>query len=234
MIKVSARSWVLFGIAMLGALAMGLVGWLRPFGEAGSLVVVDWGSAVVNAFCAALVFSVAFGFKPGEAVRLPWMLMGIAVAMNAVGDAIYAYYEVVLKVDAYPSIADVPYVAEYGFLFAAIMLTTRAYRGFFDWRAPLVKAVAAALVVLAGVYLLLLRPYILPAGPDELTMMGKIVSTAYPVLDVVLVFGPVVYLAMLMSNFGKALVVWPWRMVAIGALVLAVTDSWYSYADWAG
>lgn len=231
---VSVRTWVLFGIGLLGAIVMGFVGWLHPFGEAGTLAVVDWGSAAINGYCAALVFSVAFGFKPGEAVRRPWMLMAIAVALNAVADAIYAYIEVVLKADAYPSIADVPYLAEYAFLFAAILLAARAYRGFFDWRPPLVKAVVASLVVLGGVYLLLLRPYILPASPEDLTLLGKIVSTAYPVLDVVMVFGPVVYLAMLMSNFGKALVVWPWRVVAVGALLLAVTDSWFAYVDWAG
>lgn len=225
---------MLVGAAFLVTVAISLIGWLQIFGEDIALAVVDWGGMLVNAYCAALVFSVAFSFKPGERVRRPWMFVGIAVALNAIGDGIYAYYEVVAKTEPYPSLADVPYFAEYAFLLAAILIASSAYRGLVNRRGPYLKALAGSAVVGAVVYFALLRPFILPAGPEDLTLAGKIVSTAYPVMDVLFVFGPALYLVLLISQLGAAQITWPWKAVVSGAFMYAVTDSWYSYADWAG
>ncbi|MRR12011.1 hypothetical protein EG835_05975 [bacterium] len=188
-----------------------------------------YGTALQVLFAAVILF-VAFSVGVSQSVGRQWLLLGVGVAMFALGDIAWTAFELFLGIDPYPSIADVFYTAEYVFFLAAIVLAVRAYSGLVKIKRPVLVGAVVAVVGTAVVYLLLLRPYIFA----DSTGLELIVSTLYPVGDVVLMLAPAVTLALVVAQLGAGRLARPWWVVVAGALVFAFADSFYSYADWAG
>lgn len=182
---------------------------------------------------AIVILAVAVHIGTRQSVGKQWLLLGLGVTMYAIGDVIWTILELFMGKSPYPSLADVFYVAEYAFFLAAIVLAIRSYRGLVKVGRPTLVALAVAILGLGFVYVLLLRPYIFP-GAAELGVLGVIVSTLYPVADVVLMLAPAVALALVVAQLGAGKLARPWWVVVGGALAYALTDSLYSYADWAG
>jgi hypothetical protein len=188
-----------------------------------------YGTALQVVF-SAVILVLAFRIGVRESVGKQWLLLGAGVAMYAIGDVIWTVLELFMGIDPYPSIADIFYTAEYVFFLAAIFLAIRSYRGIVKLRVPLIYGVVVAAAGLAAVYSLLLRPYIFADSAG----LELLVSTLYPVGDVVFMLAPVVSLALVVAQLGAGRLARPWWVVVAGALVFALSDSFYSYADWAG
>ena len=183
---------------------------------------------------AIIVFWVAFGFGRGEGIRTQWMLMGAAVSVYALGDWTWTYLDLVMGIYPYPSVADLFYTLEYAFFLAAIFLAIRSYRAIVDIKMPVIIGAIVGVVGIGLSYYFVLGPYILPAGADELSAMGKFVGVLYSVGDIVFMLAPAIALALTVSKLGKGRFAWPWWIVVVGALLFALTDTWFTYADWAG
>lgn len=183
---------------------------------------------------AAIIIGVAVKIGLKESVGRQWLFLGLGVAMFAVGDVLWMVFELFMKIDPYPSAADVFYVAEYFFFLVAIVMAIRAYSGLVKTRTALLASVAVATVGVIAVYLLLLRPYIFPAGVEELGFLGLFVSTLYPVGDIIFMLAPAIALALVVAQLRAGALARPWWLVVAGALVFALADSLYAYADWAG
>lgn len=201
--------------------------------EAAGNTVYIWG-ILYSPIAAIIIFAVAFGFGKGDSIRTQWMLMGVAVTVYAIGDFAWTYIDLVLGLDPYPSIADLFYTLEYAFFLAAIVLAIRSYRAVVDIKMPIIIGAIVGLVGIGLSYFFVLGPYILPAGPDELSAMGKFVGVLYSVGDIAFMLAPAVALALTVSKLGKGRFAWPWWIVVVGALLFALTDTWFTYADWAG
>ena len=160
--------------------------------------------------------------------------MGVAVAVYAIGDWAWTYLDLVMGVYPYPSVADLFYTLEYAFFLAAIFLAIRSYRAIVDIKMPVIIGAIVGVVGIGLSYYFVLGPYILPAGPDELSAMGKFVGVLYSVGDIVFMLAPAIALALTVSKLGKGRFAWPWWIVVVGALLFALTDTWFTYADWAG
>lgn len=188
-----------------------------------------YGTAL-QALFAAVILAVAAKLGLRENIGKQWLLLGIAVAVFAIGDIIWTAFELFLEIDPYPSIADLFYTAEYFFFLAAIVLAVRAYAGLVKTRTAVTAGAVVAVVGIGAVYLLLLKPYIFPDSSG----LELVVSTLYPVGDVAFMLAPAVALALVVAQLGSGRFARPWWIVVAGALVFALTDSFYSYADWAG
>lgn len=183
---------------------------------------------------AAVIVAIAVRTGLKESAGRRWLLVGLAVTSFAIGDIIWMVLELFQELDPYPSLADVFYVLEYVFFLGAIVLAIRAYSGLVKSKSAAAAGVVVGVLGVAAVYLLLLQPYIFPAGVEELGFWGLVVSTLYPVGDVVFMLAPAVTLAVVIRGLGRGKLAWPWWIVVVGALVFALSDSFYSYADWAG
>lgn len=183
---------------------------------------------------AASIVAVAVTIGMKQSVGRQWLLLGLGVALYAAGDVAWTLFDLFLGIDPYPSIADIFYTAEYIFFFAAIALAIRAYSGLVKTRIPMLVGAAVAAVGLAVVYFVLLAPYIIPAGAEELGLWGFVVSTIYPVADIALMLAPAVALALVVRQLGAGRLARPWWVVVVGALVFSLVDSFFVYADWAG
>lgn len=179
---------------------------------------------------AVVILVIAARLGLHESVGRQWGLIGVGVACYALGDILWTVYELFLGIDPYPSIADIFYTAEYVFFLAAIVLAVRAYSGLVKTRIPVLVGGVLAVVGITAVYLLLLKPYIFPDSAG----WELVVSTLYPVGDVAFMLAPAVTLALVVRQLGAGIFARPWWIVVVGALVFAVTDAFYSYADWAG
>ena len=84
------------------------------------------------------------------------------------------------------------------------------------------------------VYFVLLEPYIFAEGVESLGVWGLVVSTIYPVGDIVLMLAPAVALALVVRQLGAGRLARPWWLVVGGALVFSLVDSFFVYAEWAG
>lgn len=188
-----------------------------------------YGTALQVLFAAVILY-VALAIGASQSVGRQWLLIGLGVAMFAVGDIIWTTFDLFLEIDPYPSIADLFYTAEYVFFVAAIVLAIRSYSGLVKTGRPVLIGAIVAVLGVGVVYFLLLKPYIFP----DTSGLELVVSTLYPVGDVVLMLAPAVSLALVVAQLGAGRLARPWWFVVVGALVFAFADSFYAYADWAG
>jgi two-component system cell cycle response regulator len=157
--------------------------------------------------------------------RLPWLLLGIALALWTTGDL---YYFVAFSGTAdvpIPSVADPFYLAFYPVSYAALALLLR--RRMRDFRGNLwLDGVIASLAVAALGAAVVFDEVLKTTGGSTLVIATNL---AYPLADVLL-------LALVVATF--ALTGWrfdaTWAFVALGFAVFALADSAYLYETAAG
>lgn len=229
-LAISRRTW-LVGIVGLIAVAVvwTLIG-LEVGGEAGVVATSDIGETLIVGASALLVFVTALSFRPGEPLRLQWFLIGLGLALFAVGDLTWTIIEVGMGQDVpYPGIPDIFYVLEYVFLFAGLVLAVYAYRNLVDLRWPLAIAAAVSVIVTIVLYFGLVASIL---GDAEVAVGEKVLSAFYPMADIWFVFGPAFAAVLTVMKLGGGVIGWPWRAVSIGAITLAVGDSAYVWLEW--
>lgn len=135
----------------------------------------------VSASGAVMVFIGCARNRPRNRLRLPWLLLGIGQAVYAAADTAFYIAHDLLGNNAYPSLADPLYLAHYPLVVIGLVLLIRL-------RSPgrdlpgLLDAAALAVVAAMLSWLYLIGPM---ARIDE-PMIVRVVSVAYPVLDLAL------------------------------------------------
>lgn len=115
--------------------------------------------------------------------RWPWMLVLVGVCLMVAGDVLWIWYDDVAGVDPFPSLADALYLAGYPVIaFGLLRMLGARRRG--SERAGLIDAtiVATGCGVLAWIFLI--APYV---RDTELTIAERAVSSAYPLMSILLV-----------------------------------------------
>ncbi|MFI7542291.1 putative bifunctional diguanylate cyclase/phosphodiesterase [Actinoplanes sp. NPDC049599] len=157
--------------------------------------------------------------------RLPWWLLaGVLVSFTA-GDSTYnVLVDHLHRDNPFPSLADVPYLAVYPMLAAALLIFIRARSGSGN-RAALLDALLPTLGLGLLSWVFLIAPYIRDA---DLSVLEKLISVAYPL-------GDVLALAMLLRLFivpgrrPRAVII-----LGVGVTGLLVTDVLYGLRQLAG
>ena len=193
-----------------------------------------WFGTGLQVLLAVILVGVALRIGVRESVGRQWLLVGLGVVMYAIGDIVWTVLDLHLGIDPYPSIADIFYTLEYAFFLAGLAFAIYSYRALVTLRGPLIGGAIVSVAAAGVLYAVLLGPFILPAGVEELGFWGFIVSTLYPVGDVFFMIAPAVTLALVIRQLGAGRLAWPWWIVVVGAFVFAIADSLYSYVDWSG
>lgn len=155
----------------------------------------------------------------GRQVRLAWTVLALAQFTHAIGDTIWTITEVVLHQSPFPSLADGPDLAYYPIFALGILLLPRV---------PLTSSeklkvfLDTGIVMIASAILfwvLLIAPTIQSnAEADTLTAT---LAVAYPVMDLVLLFGLIEMLFRRIKSTGLG----PMMILVTGIAVLITTDS---------
>jgi diguanylate cyclase (GGDEF)-like protein len=185
----SARRILAYGGGRVAALLTLTVALLTPWMGWGSKL--PYHTAVFNVahvacdLLAALAIWLASG-RPGMPPRATaaWRWIALAQVAYAGGDALWAYYESILRIDPWPSAADVFYLLFYPLMLAGVLVFPRAPQT----RPERAKFALDAGTVLVGgwmvIWYFVLGPTVLDAG-DAATRLW---SAAYPVGNIVLLF----------------------------------------------
>lgn len=224
MMRISRRTIAVayIGLGIIAALAAIIV---FSHSERVGVVVSDIGEALIVCASAAVIFVAARGLGAGT-LRRNWMLIALGVASFGVGDVIWGIIEVGMgKEVPYPGLPDVFYLGEYVFLGAGIALAGLAYRGLVPVRKPLVIALSGTAVIAGALWFTFISPVVVAGDWNP----ESILSAIYPLADIILLFGPALFIVLIVAQLGGGRLGWPWLAVSSGALVLALSDSVYSY-----
>jgi signal transduction histidine kinase len=161
-------------------------------------------------------------FRPAPA--LAWWLFAAGLLSFATADIIFYTIQDVLGRDVFPSIADVFYLASYPFMMSGLLLLIRGRSPGSD-RASLIDA----LVVATGVGLLSWVFLIMPLTQNpDLTLQARLVSLAYPVMDLLLL---TVAVRLAVSGGARPAAFW---LLIVSVASLLVTDSLYTWIQLSG
>jgi hypothetical protein len=172
---------------------------------------------------AAWAFACRDRLEPGNPARPAWFLLSLGLLATFAGQLCLAPYQLVLGETPFPSPGDIFYVLAYPFLIAALLVFLNAYReaglpmGSLTERAALVAGVGVVAAVI-------LRPVVATAGP----LLERILTIAYPALDLVLLVPLVLLLRMaLRLRGGRAGEVW--LLLLTGFVFLCAGDICFAY-----
>ncbi|MGH2942409.1 MAG: sensor histidine kinase [Solirubrobacteraceae bacterium] len=208
MIQALRTPWMLYAAAV-GAVAAGYL--------AGPLDAAP----VFNLIGASAVVAIAVGahrHSPGQ--RLPWYLFALGQALFVTADVLaYNYPHLFGEELPSPSIADPIYLGVYPSLIAGLLLLVRRRNPGRD-----VASLIDSLIVAVGVgtisWIYLMAPY---AQDETLALSTKLISIAYPVMDVV-VLAVAVRLAIGAGRRGIA-----FSLLICGVVALLLTDATYGW-----
>ncbi len=152
---------------------------------------------------------------------LPWYLILGGWSMVVVGDAIWNYYEVVLKIESpFPSFADALYLGGYLVLTVGLVFLVNARTADRD-RSGWIDStiVAVGLGIISWVYLM--EPY---ANDASMTLFARLVSISYPLVDVLLL---ALVARLLLAPGARSLA---YVLVCVSLLSTLISDAFYAVA----
>jgi diguanylate cyclase (GGDEF)-like protein len=164
--------------------------WWLVLGTAAAMVYprLEFGTAVASlcydGFSVLTCVAMAVGIRrhrPPE--PLLWWLLFAGTATSVAGDLTYDYLANVAHVDAYPSLADVLYLASYPLTLAGLAVLIRRLRKGRD-RSGLIDAAIVACALALPMWVFLINPL---AGRAHAGLGDQLVTLAYPILDVFLI-----------------------------------------------
>jgi len=159
-----------------------------------------------------------------------WLCFTLGMILWFLGELGWTIYVLVLGIEIpYPSIADIFWLSGYIPLFIALDLYIRLFRPALFRR---MYFVGAALVSILSVTLfIVLAPPILEAEEDVVT---KIVSIAYPVLDLMLLSEAILGLLIFTMTKLKGRIGVAWLFINAGILMNVIADILFSYTTLQG
>jgi diguanylate cyclase (GGDEF)-like protein len=135
----------------------------------------------VSASGAVMVFVGCARNQPRRRLRLPWLLLGTGQAVYAAADTVFYVSHDLLGNTAYPSVADPLYLGHYPLVVIGLILLIRLRSPGRDLPGLLDAAsLAVVAAMLSWLYL------IVPVARIDEPFIARLVSVAYPVLDLVL------------------------------------------------
>ncbi len=158
--------------------------------------------------------------------RVPFWL-GCGVLSDGIAQVIWTYYQQILHQSPFPSWADAAYLSTYPFLLLGILyIPARPLSA-----AARFRVITDGLVVMTGIvtfsWYFILGPTFLQGGE---TLLAKVLGTAYPVWDLVLVF----CLFLLSVRSTEANMRLPVRLLGLGLLCYVVADCVFDYQSLQG
>ncbi len=175
----------------------------------------------------AWAFACRDHLEPDNPARPAWFLLSLGLLANFAGQLCLAPFQVFRNETPFPSVADIFYVLAYPFLIASLLVLLNAYResGF-----PIGSLLERTLI-LAGVGALtavvavpILAPVAATGGPP----LDRILTVAYPVLDLVLLL-PLALLLRIALRLRGSRAGEVWVLILGGIVFLCAGDIFFAY-----
>jgi diguanylate cyclase len=175
----------------------------------------------------AWAFACRDRLEEGNPARPAWFLLSLGLLSNFAGQLCLAPFQVLRAETPFPSVADIYYLLAYPLLIAALLVLLNAYReSGFPVGSPAERTaiVGVVAVIAAFVAVPILRPVMLTGGP----LLDRILTVAYPVLDLVLLLPLALLLRVALrlrgSRAGEV-----WLLIVSGFVFLCAGDICFAY-----
>ncbi|MCD6547272.1 MAG: hypothetical protein J7K22_01820 [Nanoarchaeota archaeon] len=178
---------------------------------------------IIPSIAAYLMYKVINLTKLSSSEGKVWLFLLIGMVLWLVGEAIWFYYETILDVYPFPSVADISFLL--GYVFVLI--------GLFVEYNNVVKQIAnkkylLPLFTLLLSFAILYKILIYPIAISDYEILSKIVSLGYPIFDLFLIFGSLLFV----ECFRGAKLSKTWMLLLTGFALTAIADIVFSYLDW--
>jgi signal transduction histidine kinase len=159
--------------------------------------------------------------------RRAWVALGAATASWGIGEAIWTYYEVVLRKDApFPGLADIGFLGLVPLAVIALLAFPTAPHG----AAARMRAILDGLIIAGSVLFIAWATFLGPAfAASEGGLLLQIAGLAYPIGDVVVIAIVLYVLARSGQKDRLAL-----GLVALGLLSISMADAGFTWLSLAG
>lgn len=195
--------------------------------EAGKAVAwfYDLGTVFLAGLATVLMVVMWRTFERGETLWIVWGLLALGMFLWALGEAIWAYYELILDEDPFPSVADVVWTIGYIPLFISFLLRFLSLRTLPTRNQFLIAGGVFLLLLVLGV-VFVIAPIITDDEPGDRT--EQFLTVLYPIGDLAIAFVALLSVAVLSGGTLS----YPWLVLAFGFLVTSVADLVFVYAEW--
>jgi len=178
--------------------------------------------AGIAAFQSFLVSRI-YGFK--SVIGKVWLFLSIGLFFWFLGETLWGYYEVILEEKPFPSIADLAWLLGYLPFYFAL------YYECAHLKTPILYEELYATFLIASLYgifssIVVIGPIIVADYP----IVEKILTIAYPVADIFLIFYGLV--AVFMFKGGRLSK--SWLFISLGFITSGIADTVFSWLEWNG
>ncbi len=181
--------------------------------------------AVLAAALPLITFLYAFlYFGKGSPERRILLLFIAGLGLWLFGEIMWLYYEGLMNVDPFPSIADLFYIHGYIAIFVALFLQYKLVKVRLERKYELGIGLAVGII---GVVMLSVLLYFI-TGEEEFSLLEKTISLYYPVADLFLL-----YMALLMTGlYWQGKLSYAWLLIVLGIFAYSIGDLWFAYLEW--
>jgi diguanylate cyclase (GGDEF)-like protein len=170
----------------------------------------------------ALVLAAKESNRISRRLALSWGILAIAQFSFTLGDILWAVIELGLKSSPFPSIADGPYLLFYPLFIAGITIMPSKRLNLAEW---LKRGLDLSIVMIAaslGFWIFLIGPLI--GTENTATFMENFLIAAYPVGDLILLFG----LLLIIYYRSEKFILGSIWILALSSIIMIITDSIYT------
>src|SRR5581483_5705426 len=196
-------------------------------GDHTKLVIGDVGPVALGLVAVATAWRASVRPDVDPRVRRAWRRLTVAFGCWWLGDLAWCVLEVLLHRSPFPSLADAGYLAFYPCGAWALLSFPSVARRRRDWTTFGLDALTVLLCAAMGIWYLVIGPVVHSSQSSR--GLAQVLTFAYPVGDLVLLFGVTVTL---LRRTGGSLLALRLLVGGIGALVVA--DVAYAHLDLAG
>jgi diguanylate cyclase (GGDEF)-like protein len=189
-------------------------------------VVADLGPVVLGLVAVLAALRVASRPEVEGSLQRAWRRLAIAFSCWWAGDVIWFVYEVVLRQEPFPSLADVGYLAFYPCAAWALLSFPSVARRRSDWTKLGLDALTVLLCAAMGIWYLVVGPTVHNHPSQGLAMA---LNLAYPIGDLLVLFGVIVTLMRRSTTSDLSL-----RILVAGAGALVIADVAFAHLSLAG
>jgi len=185
----------------------------------GELSPIDYVFTISIVTCAIASFIVAKRYGRSAVFGNAYLALGLAFAAYAIGDIIYNFQTTVLKIDAYPSIADIFFFAQYPFIIFHLIRNIKFFKR---------KISTMTIIWLAAIPVALVLIY----SYFTFIQVGYDLFDYYYGVPFVAVSATTLSFAILgMQAFRQSLLASVWSLLAVGIFLNTFADINYYYLE---
>ncbi len=173
--------------------------------------------AVIGGLSACL----SFGFKSPHGKSFALITLGLFFLFF--GEAIWAFQEIILRIDTFPSIADFFYLLAYPLLLFGIFREISYYQSVINpGKSILITIVSGFFSVAVSLFT------IFPILTEEFSVFEKAIHVSYGVADILLIIG-IAYILMTIMTIRGGRLFKAWLYILLASMLMFVGDMLFAY-----